>query len=79
MNTKATITSKGQVTIPKAVRARLGLEQGDVVEFVTLEGLTYLKPVRSGDNPFAAYAGALPAFETRDEIGTWVRDLREDD
>ncbi len=79
MSVKATITSKGQVTIPKAVRTRLGLEQGDVVEFVTVEGVTYLRPVRGDKNPFAAYVGALRAFETREEIGAWLRDLRDDD
>lgn len=30
---KATITSKGQITIPKKVRQRLNLEPGDVLEF----------------------------------------------
>ena len=30
----ATLTSKGQITIPSRVRAALGLEQGDRVEFV---------------------------------------------
>ena len=29
-----TITSKGQVTIPKAVRDELGLRKGDKVNFV---------------------------------------------
>lgn len=32
--TTATLTSKGQVTIPAAVRAGLGVETGDRVEFV---------------------------------------------
>ena len=35
--TTATITSKGQVTIPKDVRARLGIEAGDRVEFVEIQ------------------------------------------
>ncbi len=30
----ATMTSKGQLTVPKEIRDRLGLEPGDKVEFV---------------------------------------------
>ena len=33
----ATITSKGQITIPKPVRQRLGVNPGDRVEFIELE------------------------------------------
>ena len=29
----STITAKGQVTIPKAIRERLGLREGDMLEF----------------------------------------------
>ncbi len=29
----STVTSKGQVTIPKAIRERLGLSEGDTLEF----------------------------------------------
>jgi antitoxin PrlF len=35
--TTATITSKGQVTIPKDVRIRLGVDAGDRVEFVEVQ------------------------------------------
>jgi AbrB family looped-hinge helix DNA binding protein len=35
--TTATITSKGQVTIPKDVRTRLGIDTGDRVEFVEIQ------------------------------------------
>ena len=35
--TTATITSKGQVTIPKDVRTRLGIGAGDRVEFVEIQ------------------------------------------
>lgn len=34
----ATLTSKGQITIPASVRAALGLDSGDRVEFIPLEG-----------------------------------------
>lgn len=33
----ATITAKGQITIPKDVRNRLGVDVGDRIEFVEIE------------------------------------------
>jgi AbrB family looped-hinge helix DNA binding protein len=37
----ATLTSKGQITLPKVVRERLGVEAGDKVEFVETEPGVY--------------------------------------
>ena len=37
----ATLTSKGQITIPREVREALGLETGDRVEFVAEEKGVY--------------------------------------
>lgn len=43
--TTATMTSKGQVTIPAEVRQRMGLGTGDRIEFVELEtGVFAIKP-----------------------------------
>jgi len=47
---KATLTSKGQITIPAGIRARLGLTAGQVLEF----------------DETAPYLKAVPAFEIED-------------
>ncbi len=77
MKNTATLTSKGQVTIPQEVRQRLGLKQGDQIAFEVEDGRTVLKPYRGEDNPFAAYAGALGSFETKEDISAWLSDLRD--
>lgn len=42
----ATITSKGQTTIPKEIRERLGLHTGDKIDFVMGEdGVVTLRPI----------------------------------
>ena len=78
MPPSSTISSKGQVTVPIEVLHRLGLKQGDRVEFVFEDGKTVLRPSRPATNPFTAYIGALPAFSSLEEINAWVRDLRDD-
>ena len=41
----STVTSKGQITIPKAIRERLGLREGSVLEFVVDEaGNVFVRP-----------------------------------
>jgi AbrB family looped-hinge helix DNA binding protein len=79
MNPSSTISSKGQITVPIKVRQRLGLKGGDRIEFVFEGGRTVLRPARAEHDPFEAYVGALPAFESKEEINAWTRDLREDE
>ena len=55
--TTATVTSKGQITLPAAVRASLGLEAGSRVEFVEISpGQFSIVPATS---PVAALKGML--------------------
>ena len=59
------ITSKGQVTIPKDVRERLGLRPGDEIEFVEdRRGFRVHKRVPA--SPFEQYRGYLKHLAGRD-------------
>ena len=57
----STITTKGQITIPAALRKRLGLQQGDEVAFVIENGKVVLMPVEK--NIEAAF-GLVKASQT---------------
>lgn len=78
-SSRATLTSKGQITIPREVRERLGLAQGDVIEFSVENGKMVVRPLRVGDNPFMPYAGAVGGFESIAEVNDWLSELRDDD
>lgn len=54
----AKITSKGQITLPKEIRARLGIGPGDEVEFIEENGV-YLLKKKVGASPFDDYVGFL--------------------
>lgn len=70
----ARVTSKGQITIPKAVRDRLGLRVGDEVEFVEEDGFVRLRK-QVGDSPFARYRGHLEQLRGSDPDGL-IEELR---
>lgn len=54
----ATLTSKGQLTIPKAIRDALGLQEGDQVRFEldAANGKTVMEPVRYRPEDLASFA-----------------------
>ena len=79
MGRTSTVSSKGQVTIPQEIRIRLGLKEGDRVEFVIEDDKTVLRPARAERNPFEAWVGALPAFKNREEINAWISEMRDED
>jgi AbrB family looped-hinge helix DNA binding protein len=77
MSFSSTLSSKGQVTIPQEIRIRLGLKEGDRVEFVIEEGRTILRPERREENPFEACIGALGPFPGGVKgIDAWLTELR---
>jgi AbrB family looped-hinge helix DNA binding protein len=54
---KSKLTSKGQITIPLEVRRRLGIKQGDEVEFETGGAETFIRPVRKNLDSFSKWRG----------------------
>ncbi|MBI2965105.1 MAG: AbrB/MazE/SpoVT family DNA-binding domain-containing protein [Chloroflexi bacterium] len=61
----ATVTSKGQITIPKPVRERMGLKPGDHVEFVEDHGKVHMKKKVSA-SPFKKFRGYLKHLKGMD-------------
>lgn len=59
----ATVSSKGQVVLPREVRERLGVGKGDEIEFVMDDQGIHVRPSRGKDNPFLAWVGAAPLPE----------------
>jgi AbrB family looped-hinge helix DNA binding protein len=73
-----TVTSKGQVTIPKAVRDRLNLKPGHAVDFsLTPEGQVVLtkagKKGAARKSRFDSLRGTMKSDMTTDEIMALLR------
>jgi AbrB family looped-hinge helix DNA binding protein len=62
---KAKLTSKGQITLPKGLRDRLGLRTGDEVEFVEQDG-GFRVEKRLEESRFANWLGFLREAGGRD-------------
>lgn len=75
----STVTSKGQITIPKAVRDRMRLKAGDKLEFrIEESGMTSVRRARPAENPFEKFRGiARGAFKNRKEINAWIAEMRD--
>ena len=78
MKNTSTITSKGQVTVPIAIRKKLGLHKGDQVEFVQQKQGMFVRRKPPEDDPFKKYQGILKGtFKSAREINEWIHSLRE--
>ena len=72
---KAKISSKGQVTVPKACRDKLGLKTGTVLDFEAVDGVLIARKVQSQD-PFNKWRGRykLPNGQNVDDYLRMVRE-----
>ena len=55
----SSVTSKGQVTIPKAVRRELGIRQGSRVSFAVRNGKAEMRVLHRAAGPVASGFGML--------------------
>ena len=55
ISVEATVTSKGQITLPVALRERLGLKAGSKIKFIHGAGGTRME----AEKPISAYRGFL--------------------
>jgi len=82
MKRQAKLTSKGQITVPRDIRRRLGVRAGDKLEFEDKGKVVQVKAVRDG-SVFEKYRGiGTPGIGSgRKAIQKWIREIRghEDD
>jgi antitoxin PrlF len=66
----ATLTSKGQVTVPKALRDYLGLKPGSAVEFdLAADGRVVIKPVQPDTERLAETTGRFQSVRGKARLG----------
>jgi antitoxin PrlF len=77
MKAIATVTSKGQITLPRDLRRRLGVRSGDKVRFEEVGADVCIRPVKVED-PFEKYRGiGNPGIPSgRKGILRYIREMR---
>ncbi|MEM9079955.1 MAG: AbrB/MazE/SpoVT family DNA-binding domain-containing protein [Verrucomicrobiota bacterium] len=72
---KTTVSEKGQITIPKALRSKLGLETGTILDF-TEENGRLIAEKRTPSDPLQKWKGSasLPFGKTTQDYLDKLRD-----
>jgi antitoxin PrlF len=70
----AKVTSKGQITLPKKVREKLGVHPGENVGFEEKNGIFYIKKTVK-ESPFDKWIGRLKQLEGQ-QSDNLVKELR---
>jgi AbrB family looped-hinge helix DNA binding protein len=74
---ESTLSTRGQITLPKELRDALFLRQGDKVEFRVRNGEVTLSACRAETkDPITRWVGALPGEPGPGGGKAWVRKLR---
>jgi AbrB family looped-hinge helix DNA binding protein len=74
---EAKITSKGQITVPLAIRQALGVQPGDTLLFESGKDGIRVRP-RRARSPFAKYRGIgnKGIGSGKKAINRWVKEMR---
>ena len=77
LTSRAKVTSKGQITLPVALRRRLGVKPGDSVVFMAKGNEVMMVPQRDG-GAFEKYRGiGTPGIGSgKKAVLAWVREIR---
>jgi antitoxin PrlF len=71
--TSATVTSKGQITLPASLRAEMNIEVGDeIVFFTTLDGRPTYRVRRRSKAPFTPIPSSLDLPVTEEELNEGI-------
>ena len=78
----AKVTSKGQITIPKEIREKLGIKTGDKILFIEDSGRIYLmnssmNALREAQMAFKGEAERV-GLKNEDDVAKMVKELREE-
>ena len=75
---EATLTSKGQVTIPKIVRDAMGLKEGDRVDFIeTDQGVLMVPATRDVKTLRGMFKNRRPRAATLSQIKKTIGEMGE--
>lgn len=69
---KITVSSRGQVVIPKEIRERHGITKGMQFEILDLEDQIILVPI--SEDPVAALRGMFKSDKSVNEMRAWVKE-----
>ena len=78
----AKVTSKGQITIPKEIREKLGIKTGDKILFIEDSGRIYLmnssmNALHEAQMAFKGEAERV-GLKNEDDVAKMVKELREE-
>lgn len=72
----SSISSKGQVTVPKKLRDQLGLKAGTTVEFELADGGVLMRKGHKGERPVDRVRGVLARRLPTDQLIDQMRGAR---